>query len=87
MGNSEARLHKMGGQKAKANLDRKIRNVEKRIEHLEVKEKPKKISKINIDIMPVSYTHLDVYKRQVLRICIRNWRNYMKKNQFDEVFS
>lgn len=46
MGNSEARLHKMGGQKAKANLDRKIRNVEKRIEHLEVKEKPKRYPKL-----------------------------------------
>ena len=52
MGNSEARLHKMGGQKAKANLERKVGNLEKRIEHLEVKEKPKKISKIKIDIMP-----------------------------------
>ena len=40
MGNSEARLHKMGNQKAKANLDRAIKNVESRIKHLEVKEKP-----------------------------------------------
>jgi macrolide transport system ATP-binding/permease protein len=62
MGNSEARLHKMGGQKAKANLDRKIRNVEKRIEHLEVKEKPKEISKINIDIMPSD----DVYSKIII---------------------
>jgi macrolide transport system ATP-binding/permease protein len=62
MGNSEARLHKMGGQKAKANLDRKIRNVEKRIEHLEVKEKPKKISKINIDIMPSD----DIYSKIII---------------------
>ena len=57
MGNSEARLHKMGGQKAKANLERKVGNLEKRIEHLEVKEKPKKISKIKIDIMPSDYIH------------------------------
>ncbi|HCI56159.1 MAG TPA: ABC-F type ribosomal protection protein [Sedimentibacter sp.] len=62
MGNSEARLHKMGGQKAKANLDRKIRNVEKRIEHLEVKEKPKEISKIKIDIMPSD----DVYSKIII---------------------
>ena len=51
MGNSEARLHKMGGQKAKANLDRKVGNLEKRIENLDVKEKPKKSSKIKLDIM------------------------------------
>lgn len=62
MGNSEARLHKMGGQKAKANLDRKIRNVEKRIEHLEVKEKPKEISKIKIDIMPSD----DIYSKIII---------------------
>jgi macrolide transport system ATP-binding/permease protein len=50
MGNSEARLHKMGNQKAKANLDRAIKNMEARIQHLEVKEKPKKIEKIKLDI-------------------------------------
>jgi len=50
MGNSEARLHKMGNQKAKANLDRAIKNVEARIQHLEVKEKPTKIEKIKLDI-------------------------------------
>lgn len=50
MGNSEARLHKMGGQKAKANLDRTVKNIEARIEHLEVKERPKKQEKIKLDI-------------------------------------
>jgi len=50
MGNSEARLHKMGNQKAKANLNRAIKNMEARIQHLEVKEKPSKIEKIKLDI-------------------------------------
>jgi len=50
MGNSEARLHKMGNQKAKANLDRAIKNVESRIKHLEVKEKPPVDKKIKLDI-------------------------------------
>ncbi len=50
MGNSEARLHKMGNQKAKAALDRAIKNMEKRIQHLEVKEKPPNIEKIKLDI-------------------------------------
>jgi macrolide transport system ATP-binding/permease protein len=51
MGNSEARLHrKMGNQKAKANLERAIKNIEKRIEHLEIKEKPKEQESIKLDL-------------------------------------
>ncbi|MBB6714971.1 ABC-F type ribosomal protection protein CplR [Clostridium gasigenes] len=50
MGNSEARLHKMGGQKAKQNIDKNIKAVISRIEHLDVKEKPKATSEINIRI-------------------------------------
>lgn len=50
MGNSEARLHKMGGQKAKANIERTVKNIEKRIDHLEVKEKPKEQVDIKLDI-------------------------------------
>lgn len=57
MGNSEARLHKMGGQKAKANLERAVKNVEKRIEHLEVKEKPKKQEGIKLGITDSSKLH------------------------------
>lgn len=51
MGNSEARLHKMGNQKAKANLDRAVKNMKVRLEHLEIKEKPKNISKIKLDVL------------------------------------
>ena len=50
MGNSEARLHKMGGQKGKATLDRAVKNIEKRIEKLEVKEKPYQPSEIKLDL-------------------------------------
>ncbi|MBM7871313.1 macrolide transport system ATP-binding/permease protein [Clostridium pascui] len=57
MGNSEARLHKMGGQKAKASLERAVKNVEKRIEHLEVKEKPKKEEGIKLNIIDSSKLH------------------------------
>lgn len=60
MGKSEARLHKMGGQKAKANLDRAVKNVEKRIEHLEVKEKPKKQESIKLDIQESNKLHSKV---------------------------
>lgn len=57
MGNSEARLHKMGGQKAKANLDKAVKNVRKRIEHLEVKERPKDQRKIHLDILESNRSH------------------------------
>lgn len=50
MGNSEARLHKMGGQKAKKNLDNNIKALKSRINHLEVKGKPKNISKTKVNI-------------------------------------
>lgn len=52
MGNSEARLHtKMGNQRAKANLDRSAANMKARIDHLEIKEKPKKIQCIKLDAL------------------------------------
>ncbi|WP_083838532.1 ribosomal protection-like ABC-F family protein [Desulfitobacterium dehalogenans] len=60
MGNSEARLHKMGNQKAKANLDRAQKSVETRIEQLEVKEKPKQIEKIKLDIADAQKLHSKV---------------------------
>lgn len=40
MGNSEARLHKMGGQKQKAKLDRAAKAARSRLEQLEIVEKP-----------------------------------------------
>lgn len=50
MGNSEARLHKMGDQRGKKNLDGNVKSIQSRIEKLEVKEKPKEITKIKICI-------------------------------------
>lgn len=50
MGNSEARLHKMGGQSNKKSLDNFAKSVESRIKHLNVKEKPIKQEKIKIEI-------------------------------------
>ncbi|EES49160.1 ABC-F type ribosomal protection protein [Clostridium botulinum] len=50
MGNSEARLHKMGNQKSKKNLDGNIKSLKSRINHLEEKEKPNAIKEIRIRI-------------------------------------
>ncbi len=60
MGNSEARLHKMGGQNAKATIEKSVKNIEKRIEHLEVKEKPKEQVGIKLDIEDSNKLHSKV---------------------------
>ena len=50
MGNSEARLHKMGDQRGKKNIDGNVKAIQSRIDKLEVKEKPKSINPIKIYI-------------------------------------
>lgn len=50
MGNSEARLHKMGGQGNKKKLDKQVKAIESRINQLEVKEKPKEEVEIKLTI-------------------------------------
>ncbi len=50
MGNSEARLHKMGNQKAKANLDRAQKGLESRLRQLKAKEKPEERQRAAIDL-------------------------------------
>jgi macrolide transport system ATP-binding/permease protein len=57
MGNSEARLHKLGNQKAEANLDRSAKSIKARINHLEVKEKPIKIQDIKLDVLGSGQLH------------------------------
>lgn len=49
-GNSEARLAKMGGQKAKKSMDNAIKSLKSRIERLEVKQKPQENQDIKVDI-------------------------------------
>ncbi len=50
MGNSEARLHKMGNQRNKKNIDKNVKAIQSRIDKLEIKEKPKSIDQIKICI-------------------------------------
>ncbi|MDV9722801.1 ABC-F family ATP-binding cassette domain-containing protein [Clostridioides difficile] len=50
MGNSEARLHKMGGQTNKKKLDSNVKAIKSRIDKLEVKNKPKVSKEMNIKI-------------------------------------
>ncbi len=50
MGNSEARLHKMGGQSQKAKLDRAAKAARSRLEHLEKSDKPWQDKPIAFDL-------------------------------------
>lgn len=63
MGNSEARLHKMGNQKAKANLDKAVNLLESRLARLEVKEKPKSAPRISFDLNKAEGLHSKVVIR------------------------
>lgn len=51
MGNSESRLHKMGGQSNKKKMENSAKAIQSRINQLEVKEKPKEESTIRIKIL------------------------------------
>lgn len=63
MGNSEARLHKMGDQKAKANLYKAVKAIETRLNQLEVKEKPRKSPAVIFDLLTTD----DLYNKVVVR--------------------
>lgn len=60
MGNSEARLHKMGNQSAKASLEKIAKSTRSRIEHLEAKEKPQNETYIKLDVGRVQNIHSKV---------------------------
>ncbi|NLJ64213.1 MAG: ABC-F family ATP-binding cassette domain-containing protein [Christensenellaceae bacterium] len=59
-GNSEARLHKMGGQGNKKKVDKQIKAVKSRIEQLEVKDKPAREAEIRLAIPEKSKTYAKV---------------------------
>lgn len=63
MGNSEARLHKMGGQENKKKLDRQVKAVESQINQLQVKEKPEEERKIELTIPEGDKIHSKILVR------------------------
>lgn len=70
MGNSEARLHKMGDQRSRANLDGAVKNIDKRIEHLQIKEKPSKQQDIKLNIPDSNklYSKIVIEGRNINRV-------------------
>ncbi|MFL2105536.1 ribosomal protection-like ABC-F family protein [Desemzia sp. FAM 23991] len=79
MGPSEARLHKMGGQGARKTLDKAVKNYEKRIEHLTVKEKPVDLPPVKIQLdkgreihNPILISGSKVHKRFDSRVLFDN---------------
>lgn len=63
MGNSEARLHKMDGQRIKKKLDKQVKAVESRINQLDTKEKPKEEKEIQLSIPDNQRIHSKVLIR------------------------
>ena len=63
MGNSEARLHKMGGQGNKKKLDKQVKAVESRLRQLDVKERPKEASQIKLKAPTSGKIHSQVLIR------------------------
>lgn len=70
MGNSEARLHKMGDQRSRSNLDGAVKNINKRIEHLQIKEKPNKQQDIKLNIPDSNklYSKIVIEGRNINRV-------------------
>lgn len=60
MGNSEARLHKMGNQGNKKKLDQQASAVQSRIDRLEVKERPKEEGTIELSLSEKEKIHSKV---------------------------
>ena len=60
MGNSEARLHKMGDQRAKKNLDNKVKALNTRLGQLEKIEKPKTKKELVIPLTTAQKIHRKV---------------------------
>ena len=57
MGNSEARLHRLGNQKAEKNVDNGVKSLKSRLEKLEIKDKPLDICKTKVDIQKTEKLH------------------------------
>ncbi len=81
MGNSEARLHKMGDQKARRNLDRSAKALEARLNRLKVNEKPKDLEEIKLDIKDAE----GVYSKILIEGKNIN-KNFDKKSIFKNAF-
>ncbi len=63
MGNSEARLHKMGGQGNKKKLDKQVKAIESRIDQLDIKEKPKEEKEVILSIPENEKIHSKILAR------------------------
>lgn len=57
MGNSEARLHKMGNQKAKAAMDKRKKGIESRLQKLEAIASPVGLKEIHFDVTDQEKVH------------------------------
>lgn len=78
MGNSEARLHKMGNQSSKKNLDNKAKSLQSRLTHLDKVEKLKDKKKLTIPFSDSQKIH-----KKLLIDCDNFSFSYMDNKLFD----
>lgn len=83
MGNSEARLHKMGNQRAKKNLDNKVKALETRLEKLVVIDKPNKKNNL---IIPFSAAKT-IYRKELIHVEHYNLKMKQKRLVEDASFT
>ncbi|MBX4268944.1 ribosomal protection-like ABC-F family protein [Clostridium estertheticum] len=57
MGNSEARLHRLGNQKAEKNVDNAAKSLKSRLDKLEIKDKPLDIGMTKVDMQKTERLH------------------------------
>ena len=82
MGNSEARLHKMGGQENKKKLDKQVKSVEARINQLEAKERPKEEEDIKLSVPEIKRIHSKVLIRAENLNKVFNKKVLFEKSEF-----
>ena len=82
MGNSEARLHKMGGQENKKKLDKQVKSVEARINQLEAKERPKEEEDIKLSAPEIKRIHSKVLIRAENLNKVFNKKVLFEKSEF-----
>lgn len=80
MGISEARLHKRSANEKKEKLDKNVKAIESRIEHLEMKEKPKEQERVRFDIQ----TFAPIHSKAAVR-CERVTKMYGERTLFREL--
>lgn len=83
MGNSEARLHRLGNQKAEASVDNRAKILRSRLQKLKCKEKPKEELKLQFCIPDASLLHKKILVSGRDLTCMFGSRTLFQDSRFD----